>query len=115
MNNILERLRDQQAAAESGQMSAYLKDIWRCAADEIERLRALSQNNALSWDAIVRERDDLRAALTDMFALIDEGLLVRNIEKDAEPSWAMRQVRFVQRLAKAQAALNPHYRHEDKA
>lgn len=28
-----------------------------------ERLRALSQNNAKSWDTIVRERDALRAAL----------------------------------------------------
>ena len=28
--------------------------------EEIERLRTLSQNNAISWDACVRERDELR-------------------------------------------------------
>lgn len=30
---------------------------------EIARLRALSQNNAHSWDAIVKERNDLRAEI----------------------------------------------------
>jgi len=30
---------------------------------EIERLRVLSQNNAHAWDALVRERDELREKL----------------------------------------------------
>jgi hypothetical protein len=36
---------------------------------EIERLRALSQNNAQSWVAIVRERDELRAEVERLTAL----------------------------------------------
>jgi hypothetical protein len=38
-----------------------LKEMWPQVRGEIERLKALSQNNAHSWDAIVRERDELRA------------------------------------------------------
>jgi hypothetical protein len=40
---------------------------------EIERLKALSQNNAHSWDAIVRERDELRAALAFARSVIKSG------------------------------------------
>jgi uncharacterized coiled-coil DUF342 family protein len=46
---------------------------------ENERLRALSQNNATSWDAIVRERDELRAEIEKLkkklkeYALAMEG------------------------------------------
>jgi hypothetical protein len=38
---------------------------------EIERLRALSQNNAHSWDLIVRERDELRAEVKRLRAEIE--------------------------------------------
>lgn len=61
------------------------------AADKIEWLRS--------------ERSEMLAALKDMFALIDEGWLVRDTSGDGNPSWAMKQLRFVQRLQKAQAAI----------
>jgi hypothetical protein len=40
-----------------------------------------------------------------MFKLIEEGWLVRDISQDAKPVFAMRQLGFVSRLAKAKAAL----------
>ena len=43
------------------------------------------------------------AALKDVFALIDEGWLVRSIEDDGAPGFAMRQLGPVRRLAVAQA------------
>lgn len=43
----------------------------------------------------------LEAALKDVFAMIDEGLLVRNTAFDHEPEWAMQALRFTQRLQKA--------------
>lgn len=51
------------------------------------------------------EIERLRAALKDMFALIDEGWLVRNTANDAESSWGVRQLGYVRRLQNAQAAL----------
>jgi RNase P subunit RPR2 len=69
MTDIVERLRDTIVWDDGGgecELIAMLNE----AADEIERLRALSQNNAHSWDTIVRERNKaadeierLRAAL----------------------------------------------------
>jgi hypothetical protein len=47
----------------------------------------------------------LAAALRDVFVMIDTGLLVRDISEDHKPDWAMRQLKFVQRLATDQAAL----------
>lgn len=51
------------------------------------------------------EIERLRAALKDMFALMDEGWFVRNTSEDHKPSFAMRQLAFVQRLRKAYEAL----------
>lgn len=48
MTNIVERLR--------------IRHVLELA-DKIERSRALSQNNARSWDQIVGERDALRAEI----------------------------------------------------
>jgi hypothetical protein len=84
--------------------------------DIVERLRDLTitaRGDYPDWhpeecseaaDEIVR----LRAALKDMFSLMDEGLLVRDISDDCEPLWAMRQLKFVQRLQQAHAALSSH-------
>lgn len=44
-------------------------------------------------------------ALRDMFALIDEGYLVRDTTHDAMPGWALRQLPYVHRLAAARRAL----------
>ena len=50
---------------------------------------------------LVRERDRLREALADVFALIDEGWLVRNIQGDIATNWAINAAPNVLRLAKA--------------
>ena len=47
----------------------YWEGRWRDEKAENDRLRTLSQNNATSWDALVRERDALRA---EVEALRDE-------------------------------------------
>lgn len=99
MTDIVERLRAQQEAAEAGLPSRYVKDIWRSAADEIERLSALSQNNAHSWDAIVKERDALRTVLSEMLADLDDPELI-------EISAAT--------IARARQALYIHQRQEPK-
>jgi len=57
--NIVERLREYSRNL-GGSPEDYL--AWQ-AADEIERLRALSQNSAHAWDALVQERDALREKL----------------------------------------------------
>jgi len=67
VTDIGERLhiiRDQLRSGRFGQREVWEQDLNEAVA-EIERLKALSQNNAHSWDAIVRERDELRAALRD--------------------------------------------------
>jgi hypothetical protein len=72
---------------------------------EIQRLRAaykLEADANLEKDAVIAK---LRAALEDMFAMIDEGLLVRHISNDASELYAMDMLKFVQRLAKAKQAL----------
>lgn len=48
---------------------------------------------------------ELVAGLTDLFALLDEGLLVRDITADALPDYAVRQLKLVSRLATAHQAL----------
>ncbi len=48
----------------------------------------------------------LEAALRDMFALIDERFLVRNIEGDAASDWAIKTVGFLKRLANNHAILH---------
>lgn len=54
---------------------------------------------------LIAAAPDMLAALQDVFALMDEGWLVRNTSEDHKPSFAMRQLSFVQRLAKANAAI----------
>ncbi len=51
------------------------------------------------------EGDALRTALTNLMALIDEGVLVRDISRDVESSWHMRMLGLVKVLAEARAAL----------
>ncbi len=66
------------------------------------------QTAKISGESIIAPLDEierLREALVDLFALMDEHLLVRDISKDSEPNFHMRTIRFVERLAKARAAL----------
>lgn len=88
--------------------------------EEIERLKRMlnfAENGDLvmykreseyyfkQLEELGREVERLREALRDLFALMDEGFLVRDISRDAEPDWALKMIPFVQRLQKAKAAL----------
>jgi len=66
--------------------------------EEIAALRELVREQHV-------EIERLTAALKDMFALMDEGLLVRDMSHDNDPMWAVRQIKFVQRLCEANALL----------
>lgn len=48
---------------------------------------------------------ELLAALKDIFAMMDEGLLVRDTTNDADSGWAIKQLRLVSRLSQAQSAI----------
>lgn len=48
-----------------------------------------------------------RGALEDLFKMMDEGLLVRDISKDWESTYYLRMMDFVMRLKKAKSALHP--------
>ena len=74
-------------------------------ADEIERLE--SDIGYMGTECIdLRNRiAELGGALQDMFALIDDGFLCRDISRDAEPGWSIKMLGFVQRLAKNKQAL----------
>lgn len=50
----------------------------------------------------------LRASLREIMKLIEDGFLVRNISRDGEPGWAMRQIPMVQTLAKAAKLMEPN-------
>jgi hypothetical protein len=47
-------------------------------------------------------------ALRDMFALISEGLLVRDVSNGGRPDYGPRVVKFALRLAKAHKALEDY-------
>jgi hypothetical protein len=49
--------------------------------------------------------EDLEAALKDIFALMDENKLVRNVSNDNDPLWSLHALNFVRRLAKAKALI----------
>ena len=61
-------------------------------------------------DALV----ELVDALQDVFALMQEGYLVRSIHDDHEPGWAIRQLPFVCRLAAAAKVLEKHRPHAEE-
>ncbi len=50
-------------------------------------------------------RDDLAEALEELYALIEDGVLVRDVSHDGEPGWALKQLPLVRSLGKAQGAL----------
>lgn len=51
---------------------------------------------------LVRKKDE---ALEDLFALMDENYLIRDISSDSEPDFALRQLPYIMRLKKAKEAL----------
>ena len=70
--DILERLRAMQQATETGCPTGFVKDIWQCAADEIEHLRGLLADEQYirmkadysrgqkSWANMIEEREARR-------------------------------------------------------
>jgi hypothetical protein len=46
--------------------------------------------------------------LAEVFALMEEGFLVRSTENDRDPLWALNAIRFVQRLKDAHDALEAY-------
>jgi hypothetical protein len=57
-------------------------------------------------EGLRRDRDSLRYPLSALMGAINEGLLVRDISRDHEPGWAMRQLPLVMMLNGAQKALD---------
>ena len=53
----------------------------------------------------MKQRDAAREALKDLFKMMDEGLLVRDISQDHSPDWATRSMSFVMRIKKAAEGL----------
>jgi hypothetical protein len=54
-----------------------------------------------------RENKELKEALRDLFSMMEEGFLVRDISKDHEPNWVFKMMSFVSRLKKAQDLIRP--------
>ena len=80
--------------------------------DGLERLCTMSRageaqrlQNAYLIVEACNSRPAMLAALKDVFALIDEGWLVRDTSDDGTPGFAMRQLGHVRRLAQARAAI----------
>ena len=59
----------------------------------------------LDLEVAGKEITRLQAALEDMFAMLDEGILVRDITNDASDTFTMDMLAFVQRLAACKQAL----------
>lgn len=51
-------------------------------------------------DAAVAEVERLKEAINDVCAMIDEGFLVRDTSRDGASDWAVKTMRFMQRLVK---------------
>lgn len=54
---------------------------------------------------LIAAAPDLLAGLKELFTLMEEGILCRDISKDHEPGFTERMMDFVPRLRKAQAAI----------
>ena len=59
---------------------------------EIEQRNRERKNFSVEWGPATRERDMLKAALEDLFGLVESGYLVRDISRDGEEGWVMRQL-----------------------
>lgn len=68
---------------------------------QLDRIKLLLMD-AEPHPELVKELAD---ALRDIFALMDEHQLVRNVSDDHKPDYAIRMLGFGRRLAKAAAAL----------
>ena len=62
MSDVLERLRELQEADKSGGPVGFVRDIWKCAADEIARLRIELRDWQDSSEAYRADAERLRVA-----------------------------------------------------
>jgi len=51
--------------------------------------------------------EQLEAALRKLLGFLEDGTLCRDISRDHEPGWAMRQLPLVQTLTEVKALLHP--------
>lgn len=64
-----------------------------------------SEQMALELQQLRAQNAALRKALRDLMGLVDSGVLVRDISKDAESGWSLKVLDLVQKLQAAEAAL----------
>lgn len=88
--NMLEREAEDRAAAYRARILTAENETnhWKA---ENERLRALSQNNAHSWDRLVRERNELLEVLKAFVAQEVDYMTINNLgnpEKQHNVKWA---------------------------
>jgi len=69
-----------------------------------DALMAGMQEVGSGIDRVLAERDEARAALRDLFALVEDGTLVRNASRDDEPGWPLKAMRLVMVLKRAAEA-----------
>lgn len=55
---------------------------------------------------MTEREQELHDALKDMFDMLDEGILVRDVSKDGQPDWVLRTLQIVRRLKKNMDALD---------
>ena len=67
---------------------------------------ALSPFNKQRIQELEGENERLREALAGLYGLVESGDLVRDISKDHETDWALKQLPFVAKLSAAQKALS---------
>lgn len=73
-----------------------------------QRMR-VSQLQALHDDIerLEKEKTKIKDVLRDLFALIEDGSLVRNTTKDSEPAWPIKAMKLVMVLKRATDILTP--------
>lgn len=72
----------------------------------IEQLLFHANRMRIERDGAVEERNTLTAAARDVLDLIESGVLVRDVTRDAEPGWHRSTLDMVMKLAALQAALS---------
>lgn len=79
--------------------------IWRCGCMVELKPHSPFQNPTIIYCPLHAAAPAMLEALTDIFAMIETGELVRNLNKDGDGDWTVKMIAFVERLQKAQQAL----------
>lgn len=72
---------------------------------EFENTAAASNQTEMANLRLCAAAPELLDALKGVFALMDEGFLVRNIRDDSKPDWAIKMLPHIARLKKAAEAI----------